>query len=240
MEYKVGQPIAWAEFKKYPKEMKQEWVNTFAEKFECSTKGMAIVFGLHNTSINSYLQKHEISIPKTGVYNEKKGDAIRAWIAEATPTPPAPEPTPEKPKKTEPKKPEIPYFVNTIQHGTMQLTGSATEIFQTLFGIFRDARLQLDIEFSVIPAPPAVVAPEPEPEPVEPEPPAQTEPEQSKVNLNTCVFNDLRKIGVSPNIAANIIQSRPFTSVDDLTRVAGLNKCFFNILREKVTVVDEV
>lgn len=227
MEYKVGQPIAWAEFKKYPKEMKQEWVNTFAEKFECSTKGMAIVFGLHNTSINSYLQKHEISIPKTGVYNEKKGDAIRAWIAEATPTPPAPEPTPEKPKKTEPKKPEIPYFVNTIQHGTMQLTGSATEIFQTLFGIFRDARLQLDIEFSVIPAAPTVAEPEPEPEPV-----------AVKLDLNKCTFRELRAIGAYANTAANIIQHRPYKSVEDLKDTPGVPPAVYFELLEKVTVND--
>ena len=243
MEYKVGQPITWAEFRQYPKEMQQEWVNVFAKKFDCGGKGIALATGTSQSSIACYFKANDLSLPEnTGTYSERKGDAIRAWIAEATPTPPAPEPTPEKPKKSEPKKPEPNYFVNTIQHGTMQLTGNATEIFQTLFGIFRDARLVLDIVFDVMPAqePPAVAEPEPEPESVEPEPTAQTVTEQRKVNLNTCVFNDLRKIGVSPNIAANIIQSRPFTSVDDLSRVAGLNKCFFNILREKVTVFDEV
>lgn len=120
----------------------------------------------------------------------------------------------------------------------MTLTGNATEIFQTLFGIFRDARLQLDITFSVIPAVPAVVEPEPEPEPVEPPLPSPAEP--GKINLNTCVFGDLRKIGVSPNIAANIIQAKPFKKTEDLLLVPGVTRNLFNILREKVSVVDEV
>ncbi|MBR4856327.1 MAG: helix-hairpin-helix domain-containing protein [Bacteroidaceae bacterium] len=58
------------------------------------------------------------------------------------------------------------------------------------------------------------------------------------MNLNTCYFKDLRAIGCSPNIAASILHARPFQTVDDLSRVAGISKSHFNILREKVTVGD--
>lgn len=105
MEYKIGQPITWAEFKKYPKEMQQEWVNAFTEKFECSTKGMSILFGLHNTSINSHCQKREITIPKTGVYNEKKATQSARGSQNITPLPLLPNPPRKNRRNPNPRNP---------------------------------------------------------------------------------------------------------------------------------------
>lgn len=243
MEYKIGQPITWAEFKTYPLEMQEKWVEAFVEKFKCGAKGLALVFGLNHTSFYGHCKRTGLVMPqKSGIYTEAKGDLIREWMGEPpAPVEPKPKPEPKKATPEPPKKPELPYFVNTIQSGTMGLEGNATEIFHTLFGIFRDAQLKLDIYFTVVPTePPKELPLEPEGgEPIIPVPDVDEPTDQGKVNLNKCSFNDLRKIGVSPNIAANIIQARPFQTVDDLSRVAGISKSHFNILCEKVTVYDE-
>lgn len=242
MEYKIGQPISWAEFRSYPREMQQEWVNAFAKRFGCGGKGIAIATGTSQAAVSNYLEFANLTLPDgIGRYTDKKGEAIRAWVELPEPAPvEVVEPKPKRAEPEPPKKPELPYFVNTIQSGTMGLEGNATEIFHTLFGIFRDAQLKLDIYFTVVPPEPTKELPlEPEGgEPIIPVPDVDEPTDQGKVNLNKCSFNDLRKIGVSPNIAANIIQTRPFQTVDDLSRVAGINKSFFNILREKVTVYD--
>ncbi|MBR4856328.1 MAG: hypothetical protein IKU94_06850 [Bacteroidaceae bacterium] len=177
MEYKIGQPITWAEFRSYPREMQQEWANTFARKFDCGGKGIAIATGTSPSSVFTYFNDYGLTLPEgTGKYSERKGEEIRAWAERPEPAPVKVE-KPE-PKKTEPKKPELPYYVNTIRNGTMELQGNATEIFHTLFSIFRDAQLKLDMYFTVVPPEPTVeethepmqcVEPTPEaPDPTEP------------------------------------------------------------------------
>lgn len=54
--------------------------------------------------------------------------------------------------------------------------------------------------------------------------------------LNTCSFDDLREIGITTNIALNIIAARPFKTVDDLRLVPGVTQVAFQIIQRKITV----
>lgn len=238
--YEVGKPISWAEFKSYPAEMKQEWVNRFVERFNCSTKGMAMVFGIQASSINNYCRNNGIKISCDSAYTAQKGEMIRAWIDGASESESEESvedvvvSTPEL--KVEKKQPEIPYFVQTLRSGSMDLRGTSSEIFQTLFGIFRDANLQVTLNFSVIPeekeAPESVVVPEPVVEPPEKEP--------ELLDLNSATFDELRKIGFSTNQALNVINARPIVKLEDLGRVPGVNKCLYQLMEKRVMVTQNV
>lgn len=64
------------------------------------------------------------------------------------------------------------------------------------------------------------------------------DPGYELVDVNRCKFDDLKTIGVSTNVALNIISARPFMKVDDLRLVPGLTKVGFGIIEKKVTVGD--
>lgn len=229
MTYKIGQPITWTEFRSYPKEMQQKWLDAFAGRFNCGGTGVAVCFGIKASTANSYLFKKELKVPSgTGQYTEAKGEEIRAWCGTPAPAPvepPAPQepaPAPNSPKSTT-QKPEMPYFVHTIEHGSMRLNGTSNEIFQTLFGIFRDARLTVKIDFAVVKD--------------ESETPVAELPESDKkIDLNKCSFEDLKAIGVYSNTALNIINGRPYKSMDELKNAPGVSERYFSELRKKAMV----
>ena len=235
--YQIGKPITWKEFKSYPLEMQQKWLDAFVDRFQCSTKGMGILFGIHGSSVNNYCRQNGLEIKKGGVYTSAKGDAIRAWIAEEKGAPVSAEVREEVCDETksveEPKKVEAPaaaqtYFVNTLQNGSMRLSGTSSEIFQTLFGIFREARLSVSLDFEVLP-----------PEPVVEEPVAEeTKPQDNGLpDLNTCPFDTLRALGFSVNLALNTVKKRPFKKIEELAQVPGMTETGYKILSQKVQVL---
>lgn len=79
-----------------------------------------------------------------------------------------------------------------------------------------------------------VAPPKPE-EPVQPSKPE--EPKDDRVELNSCKFVDLRRIGFSDNMAANIINHRPYKSVEDLRMVPGVTSIMYNLTESKLRVV---
>lgn len=243
--YQIGKPITWSEFKSYPLEMQQKWLDAFVEKFECSTKGMAIVFNLHPTSINLHCKNKDLKINAKGVFNEKKGDAIRAWIAEKSDEEKLNAIVDELKKVAEPKSVEEPkkveapaaaqtYFVNTLQNGSMRLSGTSSEIFQTLFGIFREARLSVSIDFEVLPV---IEEPVVEEEPVAEPEPKENPKDNGLPDLNTCPFDTLRALGWSVNLALNTVKKRPFAKIEDLAQVPGMTETGYKILSQKVQVL---
>lgn len=84
-------------------------------------------------------------------------------------------------------------------------------------------------------APVAPVKPAPIVEPKNPEPPVEDEPKL--VDINTAKFDELRKCGFSSNIAVTIINRRPYSSVEDLKNVPGINSMMYGILSKKVCCV---
>lgn len=226
--YKIGEPISWAVFKSYPKEKQQEWINAFVERFQCSVKGMELVFGILNTSVYRYCSERGLTIPKGNRFTEAKGEAIRKWLGKEEPPAPTPQPVQEEPKKpTKLAEPVVPYFVDTLRQGSIRLTGTATEIFQTLFGIFKTAQLDVTVEFKVVP---------PQPAQEEMEAPAPESPESELVDVNQCRFDDLVRVGFHHGLARNVVERRPFKTMDDLRSVPGMNHYAFQVLSPKVKV----
>lgn len=75
---------------------------------------------------------------------------------------------------------------------------------------------------STDPGPPTAPAPEPEPQP-EPEPEAESACASGQIDINAAGFEELQDIvHVGPDRAQQIIDLRPFSSVDALTRVSGI------------------
>lgn len=46
MSYSIGKPMAWAEFNKLPKDLKEEYMNNLIEKYNANARTMAEVFGV--------------------------------------------------------------------------------------------------------------------------------------------------------------------------------------------------
>lgn len=65
--------------------------------------------------------------------------------------------------------------------------------------------------------------------------------EEDQVDINTASLKDLDKIiGVGPVTAENIINSRPFNSIDDLIKVSGIGEIKLQDIKEQnLACVDE-
>ena len=149
MEYKIGQPISWEEFKSYPKDMQQEWIDAFCERFQCGTPGMSILFGKPRTAISTHLHKLGLHVNMRSQFNEQKEKLIRDWMKENDVSAPKVE--------KEKRPPELPYFVDTLKQGELALAGPGNEIFQTLSQIFRNKNLKIHVAFELVAEEPEAV-----------------------------------------------------------------------------------
>lgn len=74
--------------------------------------------------------------------------------------------------------------------------------------------------------------------PKNPEPPTNPEPVETQlVDINTASFNKLRSVGMSNNVVLAVIDNRPYTSVEDLKKVPGVNAKMYGIIEKKVCCV---
>ena len=236
--YKIGEKISWTEFRQYPKEMQIEYLNSFKEKFNASPKMMITLFGCAPSAFYSYTKDHPHlkGILMKGSSQEDKA-RFYTWLQEQGGSEPVVEPPePKKPAKVAvvEKKPEMPYFANTLLRGNLTLEGSGTEIASTLFGILRDKRFMVELTFSEVPELPVEEEPE---EPIE-EVEEPEEPEEPKndglINLNTASFQQLRWVGFSNNITLNILNLRPLHTKEDLLAVPGMNEKIYKNVEHKI------
>lgn len=58
--------------------------------------------------------------------------------------------------------------------------------------------------------------------------------EEQRVDINTCTMTALKKLGFSLPMAKKIVDSRPFTSVEDLKKVNGLKANLFRVMEPKL------
>ncbi len=79
----------------------------------------------------------------------------------------------------------------------------------------------------------SVVVEKPVPAAVE----AEVEEKPSLLDLNTAKFDELRKVGFSNNIALNVINRRPYTTVEDLRKVPGVTKILYDLINKRVCVI---
>jgi Helix-hairpin-helix motif len=70
------------------------------------------------------------------------------------------------------------------------------------------------------------------------EPKASPPPVGAPVDVNRATVPELRRLpGIGPALAARIVDARPFTALDDLTRVRGLRRATLDRLRPRLTVL---
>ena len=84
-----------------------------------------------------------------------------------------------------------------------------------------------------------VVVKQPEP-PKEPERIINTEEkaeEPERVEVNTCSAEELKRCGCSPVVVENIINSRPYTNIDELRVVQGVTSVAYGLLKHKLCCV---
>ena len=126
------------------------------------------------------------------------------------------------------------------------------EIWQKCYGrcmdMLVDTKVNSDLSRRVAPAEPKLVEPKvgtaasmipdlrPEPPKVE-EPPVEEPEQEERLDVNSCTATALKKIGFSLAMARKIVESRPFSSVEDLKRVNGLKTSQFRILAPKLCCV---
>lgn len=63
------------------------------------------------------------------------------------------------------------------------------------------------------------------------------EDEPKLVDINTAKFDELKRLGMSNNIALAVIDKRPYKSVEDLKKVPGFTSIMYGIMSKKVCCV---
>lgn len=122
------------------------------------------------------------------------------------------------------------------------------EMWQKCYGRCMDMLVDTKVaaDLSRRTAAPKVVEVKPPVEPVEepkqPEPPKEEPklavPEQeTRLDINSCTATALKKIGFSLALARKIVESRPFSSVEDLKRINGLKSSHYRIVEPKLCCV---
>ena len=117
------------------------------------------------------------------------------------------------------------------------------EMWQKCYGrcmdMLVDVKVNADVLRRTAVKEPPVVVEEPvvvEP-PKQPEPPVVEEQKDERLDVNSCTATALKKIGFSLAIARKIVESRPFSSVDDIKRVNGLKSSLFRVVEPKLCCV---
>lgn len=123
------------------------------------------------------------------------------------------------------------------------------EMWQKCYGrcmdMLVDVKVNADVQRRTVTPPvvgtDAAVIPEPPvEEPKQPEPPVEPvieEPKEERLDINSCTATALKKIGFSLAIARKIVESRPFSSVEDIKRVNGLKSSLFRVVEPKLCCV---
>ena len=249
--YKIGERISWNEFRSYPLDVRAEYLQHFVNKFGATSGMMADLFEVSTWSICNHIAENpELrGILKKSITKQSKEDFYK-WLKTAPEiekekpiripkekrekAPVVQEPiVVEKPKEVV-TKPEMPYFAHVLRCGEFSLEGSGVEIASTLYGIFRDKRIMVELRFTEIPEEPEIEEPEVEETVSEVE--VEEPIDDGMIDINTASFQQLRWAGFSNNLTLNVISNRPFAKMEDLMRVPGMNQKIFNEVKKRACV----
>lgn len=153
--YSLDKVVSWVEFKRLPDDIKRKYLENIRDRFGVSSGYVAEMFGITAPTFSKYLKANGFARFFVWQTSQERVEAFRAWWQGTAEEKPVVE---EKPAKREPKKPEPMYFAHVLKSGEFSLEGTGLEISQTLFGIFRDKRIRMQIVFEEAP----VVVEEPE------------------------------------------------------------------------------
>lgn len=141
--YKMNEPISWVEFKSYPTEIQADYIKSLVEAFGCNVQMFSEIVNTTYTAVSSYFYKTEGKQELRDLFIRGRNidrSRYEMWLAEKNVVV-APE--------VELKKVDVsPTFYGTISSCEMTLEGSAAEIGQTLFNMFRDQVITVQIVFS--------------------------------------------------------------------------------------------
>ena len=148
--YKIGQPISFNEFKSYPVEMQIKYLEWMRDNLGANRQMIVETLGISNGYIYTYAKS---ALGRTDLWRrqatEQNKKLFRKWLKGSTNAVVKEQPKQEEKKPIEKAdKMVIPVF-NVISCGELHLSGSAAEIGQTIWRIFGEARLEMDITFSV-------------------------------------------------------------------------------------------
>lgn len=142
--YEMKVPISWEKFKGYPKDMQREYLQWFVDEFTATQGMMARIFGRNPGYVGTTLKK----MGHDGVLRKMPKEAglkkFNEWLKQFNvESEPVVEKNVEKPVRAI----EQPLFFHTITGCEMSMEGKASEIGQTLFSLFRDQKIAVNISF---------------------------------------------------------------------------------------------
>ena len=143
--YSLDRVISWPEFKGLPRDIQIKYLEHLRDRFGVSSGPVAEMFGLKAPSFTNWLQQHKMSGMFPLQIPRSNWDKFRAWW-QGDGEPEVKEEPPVKEKAPKPK-PEPTYFAETLQQGQFSMKGTGVEISQTLFGIFRDKKIEIFLKF---------------------------------------------------------------------------------------------
>jgi hypothetical protein len=146
--YTMKEPISWAKFKGYPKDIQREYLQWFVDEFGATRGMIAEVFDMSSTGVYPYLKQQGLNdMLVRGVTDDNK-KKFKEWIKQYRIAEEVEEtPIQEEPKKEKVKVVEQPIFFHAITGCEMNLEGKASEISQTLFSLFRDQKIAVSVVF---------------------------------------------------------------------------------------------
>lgn len=107
----------------------------------------------------------------------------------------------------------------------------AKRMYEKAVGIIAAMRVKSDL-----PVKPKVAKVEP-PKPKEEKAPTAEAEVAELVDINTAKFDDLKKVGFSDNLAANVIQYRPYKKIEDIKKRCGVSAAKFGIVKKRICCV---
>ena len=63
MEYKLSSPVPWAEFKRYPRDIQEMYIQNMVEKYHVTASDLGRLFGCHYATISRFCQKQGLHVP---------------------------------------------------------------------------------------------------------------------------------------------------------------------------------
>lgn len=63
MEYKLSSPVPWAEFKRYPRDIQEMYIQNMVEKYHVTASDLGRLFGCHHATISRFCQKQGLHVP---------------------------------------------------------------------------------------------------------------------------------------------------------------------------------
>lgn len=154
--YDWTKPVSWREFKEYPRDIKKECLSHFSKKWGCSSGMFCDMMNIPKSTWASHQNKHGLAhiLVRQATRNDK--EEFQKWLNsfKSDEVETAAEPAPVEVKTVEKEVVKIqtlPLYVHTLNRGNFTMSGVGNEIAQTLSSIFQNARVEMRIDFRVLP-----------------------------------------------------------------------------------------